>query len=306
MSHADPRVPAPPVVPPVSRCPDDLTLARFADGTLDPAERPMVIAHLATCDDCRDVIATVEAARSTAAPTDTAGRRDVVAVAGRWRSSRVWIPALALAASLLVVLQVRRSAAPATDTPPGDPWTEVARVVGAERHLEARLSGLTAHVPLAAPTRSGPGDTASFATESLARRFESDAAGRPEMTHLAGVAALLAGRPADAVRWLRVAAEDRAAPASVRAARLADLAAAHGALAVTEPREEWQHALDAADAALDLDASQTAARFNRALALERLGRTGEARQAWTVVATSAAESPGWRDEAAAHLRALTP
>jgi hypothetical protein len=62
--------------------PDLNTLAASVDGRLEPAERADLAAHLATCSQCRTIVA--ELARSTAL------------------TSRSWRPALAIAATLAV------------------------------------------------------------------------------------------------------------------------------------------------------------------------------------------------------------
>ena len=54
------------------------------------------------------------------------------------------------------------------------------------------------------------------------------------------------------------------------------------------------------------NATHEAARFNQALALERLGRREAALAAWRDIADHGALSAGWRDEAARHARALVP
>lgn len=60
-----PRVVSSTPAPP--HCPSDLDLARFADGRLDGEARTMFVRHLADCDDCRDILATVLAAGAAAA-----------------------------------------------------------------------------------------------------------------------------------------------------------------------------------------------------------------------------------------------
>ncbi|WP_291990410.1 zf-HC2 domain-containing protein, partial [Luteitalea sp.] len=50
--------------PPATPCPSDLELALFVEGTLPPDSRDRMVTHLAECDDCREVVATVVAARA--------------------------------------------------------------------------------------------------------------------------------------------------------------------------------------------------------------------------------------------------
>lgn len=301
---------------PDTPCPSDLELARFVEGTLPADARTRMVAHLAGCDDCREVVATVVAAQdvdqlNTAAPAPAVPPS---APSRSWlRTPAAWVGALSAAALLAVAVRVVsvRPEAPAAATDAAA-WTEVAQVVGPARVIEPRLSGLPAHVPLRPPTRAA-GAEAGFAAEALAARLAeraalptADAAARRAARHAAAVAALLAGRADDAVAQLDAALADTSVAAFERADLLADLAAAHGALADTTAREHWSRALAAADQALMIDGAHGAARFNRALALERLGRRDAALAAWRDIAGDPATAAGWRDEAARHARALVP
>ena len=267
-----------------------------------------MVAHLAECDDCREVVATVVAAQdveAVSAPTPP--------VSPSWlRGPGRWAAAVAVAALAVIAVRVvvTRPNAPAgvADTPA---WTELAEVVGPARAIEARLSGLATHVPLEPPTRAAGAD-AGFAAQALAARLAEEAAlpadpaVRRAARHAAAVAALVAGRANDAVTRLEAALAEVPATAPERADLLADLAAAHAELAEVTTREHWTAALAAAEEALALDAAHGAARFNRALALERLNRTAEAREGWSAIAADAAVPAGWRDEAAGHARAPVP
>jgi len=93
------------------------------------------------------------------------------------------------------------------------------------------------------------------------------------------------------------------ADAASRAAILTDLSAAHAWLGEAVAREHWPLALAAADAALVFDPSSAAAAFNRALALERLGRLDEALGAWRALGAEG-RAAGWRDEAVQRADAL--
>jgi tetratricopeptide (TPR) repeat protein len=272
-------------------CPPPEDLARFVDGALPDDARARTVAHLVACDDCREMVAmAAEApAPSTGSPHEAAPRPRI-AMYG----------ALALAASVLLAVYVMR---PASAVQATDPWSAITDAVGPTRPVEGRLSRVTRHAPFTAPSRSASGASSSFAAEAVAARLAdavtaASTADRAEAAHAAAVAALIAGHPADAVARLdRVVAE---APGS--AARLNDLAVAHLALAAIESRVHFAAALEAADEALRLSPDLRAARFNRALALDGLGRAAEAHDAWQAIAADATDDPAWRDDAARRLQ----
>lgn len=307
MTHADTPI-GPRAVPlrgGVAPCPAPEELARFVDGVLAAEARDRLVLHLASCDDCRDIV--VMAAEMPApVPASTAAAMAAAPAAHRpgigWRA----MAALAVAATLVFAVYVRRDT-PGDGTPPVDAWQAIDAAQGRSRLNEARLALVTRHRPFAGPTRAGASPAMSFGAEAVAVRLAeavaaADATARVDAEHAAAVAALIAGRPADAVARLDRLVAD-AAPTPMR---LSDLAAAHLALAVVESRMHWAAALDAADAALRLAPAFPPARFNRALALEGLGRAADARAAWQVVAADASDDPAWRDEAARHLTRLSP
>lgn len=311
MSHIDTRT-GPPAL---AACPADLDLARFVEGTLPAAARSRLVTHLDQCDDCREVVATVVAALPEVAAT---ADEDAAPAPRVWwlRRPATWATAAAMAAMVVFALR--------TGTPPpegpghlaaANSWVDVATAVGAVRSVEARLSGLPAHVPLASPTRAGTPD-AALGLQALASRYgaaagtpAADPSARRAARHLGGVANLVAGRAPEAIALLEAALADAPPASALRADVLADLSAAHAEFAEfaeMSSRQHWAQALRAADDALALDATHAAARFNRALALERLGRADDARRAWQALAADGTLAPGWRDEAAGHVRALAP
>lgn len=294
----------------VAACPSDFDLAQFVEGTLTPPARTRMLAHLDECDDCREVAATVLAASpEVAALADEDSPRGPRA----WwlRRPAVWASGVAMAA--MVVFALRTGPAPA-EAPPhtvtANAWTDVAAAVGPARAVEARLSGLPTHVPLASPTRAAAPET-DFTLQALAARLDDAAATaavdvRGAARHVAGVARLVAGRAPEAITLLEAALADAPPASAARADVLADLSAAHAEFAELSSLDHWAKALGAADDALALDPTHAAARFNRALALERLARTDDARRAWQAIAADGTVAPGWRDEAAGHVRALAP
>lgn len=310
MSHDDTRFGA----PGQTACPSDLELARFVEGTLTASARDGMLAHLSECDDCREVVATVVAASpEVAADADEGPAQEPRTW---WRQPAAWA---ALGMAAMVVVALRMGSSPEVVGPPtaagAQAWTDIAAAVGPERTIEARLTGLPTHVPLASPMRSAAAD-ARFDLQALAGRIAdaadapgADRATRRAARHVAGVAALVAGRAPEAIVLLEAALGDAPAASPARADLLADLSAAHAELAEfaeMSSRDHWAKALQSADDALTLDETHATARFNRALALERLARTDDARRAWQAIAADGALAPGWRDEAAGHARALAP
>jgi hypothetical protein len=294
-------------------CPTDLELARFVEGTLAAGQRAVVMTHLADCDDCREVVATVVAAAPGRTDVENEDEAAPPAPAPWWlRRPRQSAAALAVAAMVVVALRLGPSGAPARPTAPEDVWTAVAAAVGPARAIEARLSGMTAHVPLAPPTRASAAEV-DFGAQALAARLGDAATAAAATTdrdvrraarHAAGVAALVAGRASESITLLEAALADAPAGVPARADILADLSAAHAETAETSSRDRWELALGAADDALTECATHTAARFNRALALERLARTDDALRAWRALAADGTLGAGWRDEAAGHVRVL--
>jgi len=292
-------------------CPADLDLARFVEGTLAAGPRAVVVAHLADCDDCREVVATVVAATPGRADVED---EDVPPGPAVWwlRRPGQFAAALAMAAMVVFALRLGPARAPERPTAPQDIWAEVADAVGPARAIEARLSGMNTHVPLAPPSRASTSE-ADFGAQALAARLgdaataaaaTTDRDARRTARHAAGVAALVAGRAGESIPLLEAALADAPAGAPARADVLADLSAAHAEAAETSSRDRWELALRAADDALTERATHAAARFNRALALERLARTDDALRAWRELAADGTLGAGWREEAAGHVRAL--
>lgn len=87
-----------------------------------------------------------------------------------------------------------------------------------------------------------------------------------------------------------------------RAPVLADLSAAYLLRAERmQTPGDLDRALEAAEEAVELDSASTAALYNRALALERIGLPAAADDAWTAYLRADSES-GWANEARAYLR----
>src|SRR5262249_29566997 len=62
-------------IEPRRSCPSDADLAALLDGALDAEGRARVLAHLADCEDCREVVAGAAAVRAAVAHEETPGSR---------------------------------------------------------------------------------------------------------------------------------------------------------------------------------------------------------------------------------------
>ncbi len=269
-------------------CPADTELAAFVDGELAADARARLVTHLAACDDCREIVAMASL---------EASQRALPLTSVPWFRRRRLLVGLAagLAASLAVVL------IPSDPQPPASAWSDIAAALGPERTVAARLSLEDTYRPLASPTRSAPASAApvDFELAAVAARLREVAEREPTTAnlHAAGVAALMQGSTDEALRALAQAATS----ARVDAATYADLAAAYAARAArpTSPAAataDWLSAVQAAERACAVDPALPGGWFNRALALEGLGRA-EASQAWQDYATRFPTDDGWRAEA---------
>ena len=268
---------------------DPHVLAQFAEGRLPRAEMAS-LAHLETCARCRDALAAAnDAVAEEAAPQRTWMRPWIVGIAAM----------LALAVVAIPLLLRQRSGRDG-----------IARLVelapGSARPSAARLSGGFAWAAWRGPMRAGSSDVetgrlhlAGAAAEAIDR---ADRERTAEAQHAAAIALLLIERPLEAET--RLVAATRLAP---RDARLwSDLAAARTAAADLLGRPSLHpRALAAADRALELDPRNAEALFNRAVAVERIGLTEEARAAWQAY-LAVDGTTEWAREAREHVARLTP
>ncbi|WP_373047305.1 tetratricopeptide repeat protein [Vulgatibacter sp.] len=282
------------------------SLERYATGVASAVERSAVETHAAGCETCRLTLAAVglafepgsaeeealvawmASARPVSAlladlgvhagsqPEPIPGKpmrphRDRGGSRSRWAAVRSWRvvaggAVVALAASLALLLFV----------PAEGPLSLP------HRSLQGRPAALVHHAPFVAIR--GSGSVGGWEKVEAALATEGKGAGP--------VAVLLArGGPGDWERAEMLLAEE--ADAAVRANDRGVLLLAEGQAAA---------ALRSFEEAMRLDAGLVAARFNRALALEALGRKGEARKAWEAYLGAAGEDDaGWREEARRYL-----
>jgi CHAT domain-containing protein/tetratricopeptide (TPR) repeat protein len=267
---------------------DAETLAAFVDGALQEAEVTRVLSHLDHCPSCRTSVEIANQVLADESPRDAATRRPA------W-----WLAmAAALAILLLAVPAVRiwRARQPIEKL--------VALAPRTERRVEPRITGGFAWAEYGGVERSSASNAADpqqlklagAAGELVERAARDDDA---EAQHAAGVAMLLIESPSEAVTRL-----EKAVAHSNDPKRWSDLAAARYAVASKLGQASlYTTALAAADTALRADPNLAEARFNRALILERLGLTDEARRAWQRYLEIDASSP-WASEARARLAAL--
>lgn len=277
---------------------DPATIAALVDRTLDPDARARAEAHLAECPDCREVwVETSELADVAGGTERKPGGHVVIA---RRVPMRRWIYAgagLAAAAAVLIFMFT-----PAMLNRDGRPeLRELVAAVGENRRTEGRLTGGFSWGPAPGVTRGArqPSDAAvDLAATQLAAL--ADASRRPSDVAAAGTAAVIMGRSDLAIERLERATTMDAA----NAAAWSDLSAAFLERSrLTGDRAAVQAALDAADRALSLFPTLPEARFNRALALGYLGRSGEARAAWDAYLAIDRTSP-WAEEARSRQKLL--
>jgi tetratricopeptide (TPR) repeat protein len=266
---------------------DPETLAMFAEGRLDAANKAAAIAHLDRCDDCMNDVALV----MPSAGEESERRRF---------SKPTWFLALAAALVLAVALPVMWHFIHG-----GSPTDELVSLSPhSARIVEPRLTGGFPWAAYHGPMRAAGGSVTDAerlklggAAGELMQRAEHDPSA--DAQHAAGVAMVLVEKPEEAIAKL-----ESAARASHDAKSWSDLAAARYAAAVQYRRPSlYPEALAASDDALRIDARLPEALFNRALILENMGLISAARRAWQRYLEV---DPGsqWANEARAHLAEL--
>jgi CHAT domain-containing protein len=210
-----------------------------------------------------------------------------------WRWAALALVALGAAYLLNTGSQDPRGEASDANSPYNWALASLAAEPRAGRPLEARVSGGFPH----ARYKSGCKDSRSLRAGA---GQEARGGSSPSDLGAAAVVDLLDCHPEKAINLL-----EQALAASSRDPRLlSDLAAAHlqrGDLE-SSPYDIVQ-ALTVADRSLKLSPSFPEARFNRALALTRLGLAQEAEKAWREY-LDLDKNPGWQEEASAYLQKL--
>jgi CHAT domain-containing protein len=189
--------------------------------------------------------------------------------------------------------------------PAGRPeLVELVAAVGTTRVVEPRITGGFAYGPVKAPVRSGESvlDSSTPDVRIAVARLEQRAQNsrRPQDVAAVGVAYLAVANADKAVAAL----EESTDLPTPDPSRLSDLAAAY--LVRGTERKQSQDvakALAAADRAVRSNPALPEAAFNRALALERLFLTPQARQAWEEY-LKLDDSSQWADEARRRVESL--
>ncbi len=265
---------------------DPETLAAFAEGKLDAASRNEVIAHLDRCEECLSDVALV-----------------MPSVGAESEKRRFLRPTWIIAIAALVVLAIALPALRQAIHPSSPTDTLVALAPRSARLVEPRLTGgfpwAGYHGPMRATGLTPDAQQLKLggAAGDLIERAEHDQSA--EAQHAAGVAMVLVEKPDEAIAKLETAAR-----ASHDAKSWSDLAAARYATASKLGRASlYPEALAAADAALRIDPNLPEALFNRALILERLGLTDEAKRAWQRYLETDSSSD-WATEARSRIAQL--
>ncbi len=273
-------------------------LLAFVAGGLTADARAQLESHAAECADCRTTLAALgmlaepERAEESAAldrlspassPLAVRALQQVTTARQRARPglSRRWsvgIAALATAASIALVLQTRR------------PERALENLALGERPLEAALSDLP-YAPYQ-PQRSADHPGEELFERPLRQLLEAHERGSVRSARRLATLYLLRGGAGDALRAQRLldAAGGDAESENARAVLLF----AQGDLL---------GALEACERALKADGQLVAARFNRALFLERLGLLAAAADGYAQLSQAAANAP-WAAEAEARSMTL--
>jgi tetratricopeptide (TPR) repeat protein len=270
-------------------CPSLETIGAFVDGRLMDRERETIADHVASCEACYFVFS--EAAR---AQVVAKAKADVVPFPPRRVTWQVAMSGLAAAAMILLAVNVWYPFGANGDE---RALMELVTAVGTARTFEPRLTGGFAYAPVRGPVRGANDISLSPDVRIAIAEIEKQYAAKP----VAATAAIISGDTNRAIDILEANAQLRPTDAKI----LSDLAAAYLARAArSNSTDDASRALAAANRALEIDRLMPEALFNRALALQMSGATGDARIAWQAYLTIDDKS-GWADEARARLRILS-
>lgn len=286
----------PPIETNPGECLEPELIAALVDGTLGEGERARASGHVARCERCYFLF------------TETASDRrqqtgvHVLPFFSKRVSFRAAAALVSAAAAVLLIVPIVRSTFPSAAREPG--LRDLVAAVGTQRRIEPRLTGGFAYAALRGPARAGESnvDAPSPDVRIAVAKIEKQAAvRREEMLGSLGAAYLVVGESDKAVPVL----EESADQAKLAPRALSDLAA--GYLVRASARQlphDLARALTVADRAVKADARLAEAWFNRALALERLSLSDQAREAWQDYLKLDSTS-GWAVEAQRHIADLT-
>jgi tetratricopeptide (TPR) repeat protein len=270
-------------------CPSLETIGAFVDGRFKDREREVIADHLASCETCYFVFS--EAARARVAGQPQA---EVVPFTPRRKTWQI-AAGLAAAATIVLAVNVWQRSGPNAEA---RALNGLVTAVGTARTIEPRMTGGFAYAPVRGPVR-GSTDAATLSPDVriAIAEIEKQYAARP----IAAIAAIVAGQPDRAITILEAASQQQPTSATI----LNDLSAAYLVLAErNQSNSDAGRGLATANRALEIERLMPEALFNRALALQILGMTDDARTAWQSYLTIDDRS-GWADEARARLRLLS-
>ena len=283
-------------------CPPLETIGAFLDGRLEGPARETMAEHLAECETCYFVFSEAAAIpRETIVVAEDEDERTRRRIA-ETRRRVMWAAGVGLAAAaiLLLAVNVYWLAGRPADNPALD---DLVAAVGSERIIEPRLTGGFAYGPLRTVRSAQPAAGALSPDVRIAiARIEKETEGSTSASsrHARGIAALISGDADRAIGLLAEAAELQPGDARM----LNDLASAWLVRAGRDGRaDDLSRALATTNRALERDRLLPEALFNRAHALERLGRLDDARLAWQAY-LAIDDRSGWADEVRARLRTL--
>jgi tetratricopeptide (TPR) repeat protein len=265
---------------PAGECPDAAVLAAFVEGSLASEEREAAQAHVSSCEACVWVMGETAQFLHIHNPA-------VASHPMHWSRVAAVIATIALTAFAASILHRRVR-------------TRDLAVLSVShlRPSEGQLHGFV-HAPFTAwrsENRPKPSVEVRARTERLILGSGTD----PASLHARGVALLIRGDALAAVRALSSAAErDGDRPMIWN-----DLAAAWIAQAAISDARSFENALAAADRARSMAPFEASPHFNRAVALEHLGRLTEALHAYRA-ALETETDPAWQDEIEQRIRRLS-
>ena len=260
-------------------CSDVETIAAYVDNRLDPRARDQVERHAADCEICSALLGGVSSQLHVAEEA-RAGRqtdRPEVGAGSSGFSGRAW---LAIAASLVALTSIALllMSRGAGTTGPAERSLLAMRTEGGARVIEGRLSEFP-YGPFVRQTRSGsPNGSPSpalVAAESAIQNVPPDR--DPVNLYVRGIAWLLANDLDASIRDLEAALEKDASNVKfLNALSVASIAVADA----RGDERQLRRALELAERAISIDSTAVEPRFNKALALEKLGQRDNALGAW--------------------------
>ena len=257
-------------------CLDAELLASYIDGRATPAERSVVEAHLARCEECYFVFSETfqeqksEAGAPAVADVIPSAQPEPKSGAMAWRMTA----GLATAAAVVLAVQLYRTRTGPADRQLVTALHELEQASGPYRPVAGRLSGDTAYRPMAAAVRSGTSSGgAPLEVRDAALKVELAAQGGSPAARRALTIAYLTRREAQRAADVAAAlAQSTSEPALLNDAAVALLA--------TGRPEDATRARTLLEQVVARDPARTEAWFNLGLAAEAGGDAAAARAAW--------------------------